>query len=515
MDHRDILYVYQTCFQTPEGEFMRRSFYMRIFFLLFIILVFPAVSDAVPAFARKYETSCQTCHVAFPMLNPFGQAFRNNGYRMPEGDQQLSREPMIPLGAEPWKKLWPHAVWPGKIPRWFPLALKVDFAFRQATTGTPEVRTDMAFPDHLDLFVAGNLGGPFSYFINLALLHHGEFGGLERAFIQLHPLRHSLLLNIRIGAIDVRAVPYPIHTSLIQKATFFASGVIDLTALARGFVGLQMPDDVTQFMPGATQRGLELWGVQALPSLGLEWALGIVNGNGLGGEAEPNSDAQDDLMAPFEPLDNNNAKDIYGRIRLKIGGFPIDGRVARKTKEKPASVPQLMSWQDTALWVGASFYVGKQPTRYGGEERIRRYGVDGILWWKNIRLFGSYWWGSNWNDRVLDVGFFNGFRLPADVLEPDHRLQMNARLYVVEGNIIVYPWLIAAVRWEKISIASVFVRHGNETTAIPEPAGPARWIPHVTALVRANVKFIVEGVFYTTDRYHALNMIETRLVFAF
>ncbi len=498
-----------------RGEPMGRSFHLRLLSLLFMLLIIPAIGYAVPAFARKYETSCQTCHVAFPMLNPFGQAFRNNGYRMPEGEQQLSREPLIPLGAEPWKKLWPHAVWPGKIPRWFPLALKVDFAFRQATTSTPEVQTDMAFPDHLDLFVAGNLGGAFSYFINLALLHHGEFGGLERAFVQIHPLQHSLLLNIRIGAIDVRAVPYPIHTSLIQKATFFASGVIDLTSLAQGVVVLQMPDDATRFVPGATQRGLELWGVQALHSFGLEWALGIVNGNGLGGEEALASDTQDDLMVPFEPLDNNNAKDVYGRIRLKIGGFPIDGKIPRKTNDRPASVPQLMSWQDTALWVGASFYVGKQPTQYGGEERIRRYGIDGVFWWKNIRLFGSYWWGSNWNDRIRDAGFFNRIPLPADLLGPDAGLQMNARLYVVEGDVIVYPWLIAAVRWEKITISSVFIRHGGETTALPQPVSPTRWTPHVTVLVRANVKFIVEGSFYTGERYHALNMIETRLVFAF
>ena len=38
---------------------------------------------AVPVFSRKYQTSCQTCHTIFPKLNPFGQAFRLNGYRMP------------------------------------------------------------------------------------------------------------------------------------------------------------------------------------------------------------------------------------------------------------------------------------------------------------------------------------------------------------------------------------------------------------------------------------------------
>ena len=39
---------------------------------------------AIPAFARKYKTSCMTCHVAYPKLNAFGEAYRLNGYQIPE-----------------------------------------------------------------------------------------------------------------------------------------------------------------------------------------------------------------------------------------------------------------------------------------------------------------------------------------------------------------------------------------------------------------------------------------------
>ncbi|MFQ6099600.1 MAG: hypothetical protein ACE5O2_17840, partial [Armatimonadota bacterium] len=35
---------------------------------------------AVPAFARKYGTSCSRCHVAFPKLNAYGEAFKLRGY---------------------------------------------------------------------------------------------------------------------------------------------------------------------------------------------------------------------------------------------------------------------------------------------------------------------------------------------------------------------------------------------------------------------------------------------------
>jgi hypothetical protein len=39
-------------------------------------------SSSIPAFARKYGLRCSACHTAWPELNPFGQAFRDNGYQL-------------------------------------------------------------------------------------------------------------------------------------------------------------------------------------------------------------------------------------------------------------------------------------------------------------------------------------------------------------------------------------------------------------------------------------------------
>ena len=68
-------------------------------------LVYFAVAGearAVPSFARKYQTSCQTCHTIFPVLNPFGEAFRRNGYRFPSQngstDSDAEKAPAIALG---------------------------------------------------------------------------------------------------------------------------------------------------------------------------------------------------------------------------------------------------------------------------------------------------------------------------------------------------------------------------------------------------------------------------------
>src|SRR5580704_3181536 len=51
---------------------------------LLLILVFGCFQDAhaLPAFARKYGLRCSACHESWPMLNYFGQKFKDNGYQL-------------------------------------------------------------------------------------------------------------------------------------------------------------------------------------------------------------------------------------------------------------------------------------------------------------------------------------------------------------------------------------------------------------------------------------------------
>ena len=63
--------------------------------LFFIIPAKPG--NAIPAFARKYQISCQVCHSpAMPRLKPFGDDFAGNGFRLTEYEspRYLSRPVM-------------------------------------------------------------------------------------------------------------------------------------------------------------------------------------------------------------------------------------------------------------------------------------------------------------------------------------------------------------------------------------------------------------------------------------
>ena len=52
-------------------------------------LVFSSTDYAIPAFARIYGTSCSTCHIDFPKLKEFGNAFKDAGFKFPKDDESM------------------------------------------------------------------------------------------------------------------------------------------------------------------------------------------------------------------------------------------------------------------------------------------------------------------------------------------------------------------------------------------------------------------------------------------
>ena len=67
--------------------------------LLFLILPFAfslllaSDADAIPAFARRYNLSCSTCHAPFPKLKPYGDDFAGNGFIIPENERSGTMSP--------------------------------------------------------------------------------------------------------------------------------------------------------------------------------------------------------------------------------------------------------------------------------------------------------------------------------------------------------------------------------------------------------------------------------------
>src|ERR1035438_4010198 len=91
---------------------------------LFLLLVAVTPAHAIPAFSRKYQTSCATCHNDYPELNDFGLAFKKNGFKFPKDDDFFVKEPPVMLGAKAQKDAFPKAIYPGEIPGSIPIAFR-------------------------------------------------------------------------------------------------------------------------------------------------------------------------------------------------------------------------------------------------------------------------------------------------------------------------------------------------------------------------------------------------------
>ncbi len=107
---------------------MRKSTYASIASICMLPALFwSQESSAIPNWARKYGTSCYTCHAGFPTRNAFGEAFKANGYRWPGGeDADHAKQEQVKLGADGWKNTFPESPWPSDLPGFAPVAIYVN-----------------------------------------------------------------------------------------------------------------------------------------------------------------------------------------------------------------------------------------------------------------------------------------------------------------------------------------------------------------------------------------------------
>jgi len=124
--------------------------------------------NAIPAFARKYQISCQVCHApAMPRLKGFGEEFANNGFRLKEYE---SPRYFVPTGDD---RL--------SLFRELPLAFRLDgFA---SYNFNKEEKTDFASPFILKILSGGELSDKLSYYFYFLMNEKGSIVGVEDAFL--------------------------------------------------------------------------------------------------------------------------------------------------------------------------------------------------------------------------------------------------------------------------------------------------------------------------------------------
>ena len=149
---------------------------------------------AIPAFARKYGMPCSSCHEAWPMLSPFGQAFKDNGY-------QLGNDRDAPIYQQP-------GILAGHLPHHSDLAPRERKSGGGGWTGRAIEQLKRNVTTHgfdwsgLDFHTGGTLAKNVSFYVLPSSDNTGAFH-FETVFARLDNLAGTSWLNFKLGKFEL------------------------------------------------------------------------------------------------------------------------------------------------------------------------------------------------------------------------------------------------------------------------------------------------------------------------
>jgi hypothetical protein len=387
---------------------------------------------AIPAFARKYGTSCLTCHTVYPKLTPFGEAFRRNGYHFPGVDSDYAKQEVVPLGQDAQKTLFPKAAWPGTLPASVPIAV----GFNGNALLHPDTHATGALADNgtafslRDLVAEGHIWAGGSYDDHFSFWSEFTFhdtASVEKAKVIISDfIGPPHAVNVVVGRDQPTITSFGSHSSYVADAMLF---YVPTTAIFGGAS--------ESFSIGSNYNGVELNGV-----LGgrMDYSIGL------------NAGANVDLR-PTESF--------YGHVGYKVGGMRLDG-------EGGGPADPARPWAETALTVDAFAY--RSNSRFTTSAALPQQDPSTTL---GLGLRGQ-------------VG---ALELNSGVYTEDHRhaqadgtgARVNAQYN--ELSYVVFPWLVPAMRVEYLQLRP----EGGDL------AYDLRVIPGAAVLLRPNLKLVVAG----------------------
>lgn len=164
-------------------------------FVLALLLVDCLPASALPAFARKYGMPCSACHLGWPMLSPFGQQFKDNGY-------QMGNDRDAPIFQQ-------AAYWPVTFritPIWHRESTNraaVDVNGTGGTTpGEARVTTHGFDWSGLDFHTGGTIAKNFSFYVLPSSNNLGSFH-FESVWARVDNVAGSTWLNFKLGKFEL------------------------------------------------------------------------------------------------------------------------------------------------------------------------------------------------------------------------------------------------------------------------------------------------------------------------
>ncbi|MFI5057837.1 MAG: hypothetical protein ACHQLQ_06605 [Candidatus Acidiferrales bacterium] len=451
--------------------------------VMWVVLVSVPKSSAIPAFSRKYQTSCTTCHNNYPELNDFGEAFKKNGFKFPKDDEVFVKEPPVLLGSKAQKEAFPGAVYPGEIPGYLPIAFRYEGNFNwnakqprpvQAAAFVP--RTDLFVPNTFTIISTGSFGPNLSFWIDddISAGGTGAGGGLGDAWLKYSDLGHGIglpknALNVRFGQFEPDLPFSQARTYYLSGYDVFGEAIKAQNSCSGGAAVCQTA--INPFVLGTPQRGIEFGGT---PNNGnFNWSVAYLDGTG--------SAYGSSSLGP-STLVTRNTKDVYLRASYKFN-LERDPESRNAIQAAGPTGPR----DHTSIRVGAFYYHGTNEQNFGSatfaftgtiQEPFYRAGGDIRFKYRKLELYGVGVTGHD-DNHLVDT---------SNPLAPTIT-KTNAVTFTggfIGSNYWIHPWLIATMRYDFVNSPSDLVN------GISRYRTRNAFRPGYQILVRANIKVVGE-----------------------
>lgn len=257
--------------------------FLLVYSVIFLITAFNSELFGIPAFARKYSMSCQTCHSPIPRLKDYGDEFAKNGFVLADkdapryfqetGDAELS------------------------LIRDLPLALRLE-GYATFKHKSNEDKLEFGSPRILKVLSGGALAKDLAYYFYFYLDEKGEIAGLEDAYLMFN--------NFFNTGLDIYLGQFQVSDPLFKRELRLTIEDYQIYKRKIGNSSINLSYD----------RGLML--NYELPT-NTDISLELLNGTGL-------------IQATNDDFDRDKYLNLFGRISqelakpLRIGGLVYYGK---------------------------------------------------------------------------------------------------------------------------------------------------------------------------------------------
>jgi hypothetical protein len=488
--------------------------------LVFILI--PTASQAIPAFARQYQTSCTTCHSDFPKLNDFGKAFKDAGFKFPADDETFLKVPPVMLGAPAQKDLFPKAVWPGTIPGLPPIGLRMNTFFQKTSgnrgnfdslvpAGTPAPfipKTDFS-TGLFSIFMAGNFGSDIAFWVDedISVAGDNASGGLGDGYLKFVNIGRLMKLpkdslSFRVGRFELDLPFSPARSHNISGWDIFDQN--NLGAVNPAFTAQHNVNN--QLTMADAMNGIEFSGGHQYG--GYHYSIAFIDQNTSGISQAGNDSAF--VPSPAGFASDSNFKDIYARFSYRFN-LERDPASRNGVQAAGASGPR----DHTYVNLGTFWFYGRSVQRFSGEnlvgdpvvltarEPFYRTGGDFSVNYRNLNVYGLFMYGHDHNLLPVDgVGALVPLPIAGAPSPTVGFIRGTPATFAggfVQADYLIHPWLMAIMRWDAVNSGpdklNGLAGSTDSPFVLPFRQTRNRITPGVQFLIHANIKASFEYQF--------------------